>query len=92
MKKGDLIHIAWMDAETHNEWTDEAVLLKKSNSSLLCETVGFLVKKATPKSPVFIVASSRSKADGKYEYNAITKIPKAWVKEIEQLKEKENGL
>lgn len=66
----------------NNEWTDEADL-HKSNHHLSCETVGFLVKNATAKNPVFVIASSRSLGeDGKYEYNAITKIPKGWVKEI----------
>lgn len=84
MRKGQLVHIVWHDAETSNEWTSEEDL--DDHSTLLCETVGYLVRNATNRSPIFVVAASRSKdADGKFEYNAITKIPKAWVKEIEEL-------
>ena len=84
MRKGQLVHIAWHDAEVTGEWTSEEDL--DDHSTLLCETVGYVVKNATVKSPVYVVASTRSKDDdGKYEYNAITKIPKAWVKEIEEL-------
>lgn len=84
MRKGQLVHIVWHDAETTAEWTSEADL--EDHSTLLCETVGYLIKNATKKSPIFVVAATRSKDDdGDYEYNAITKIPKAWVKEIDTL-------
>jgi hypothetical protein len=89
IKKGSLVHVTWLDAETTNEWTDEKDL--HDHKSLNCETVGYLVKKATPKSPIFIIASTRSKDDkGNYEYNAITKIPQAMTQEIEQLEKEEN--
>lgn len=82
-KKGDVVHIVWLDAEVDNEWREEDDL--QDHSSLLCETVGYLINKPTKKSPVYVVASTRSKGEKKDQYNAITKIPLAWVKEIETL-------
>ena len=87
--KDKLVHVVWMDAEVNNEWTDEKDLHNHTN--LYCETIGFMVKNATAKKPVYIIASTRSKdAFGKYEYNAITKIPKTWVQKIEKLEKEEN--
>lgn len=54
--------------------------------TMQCETVGFVVKKPTKASPVYVIAATRSKDDeGDYEYNAITKIPMAWVTEIKEI-------
>lgn len=83
MKKGELVHVTWNDAETINEWTDEDADTLTDHSTAICETVGYLVKAATKKDPFYIVASSRSlDSNKKYEYNAVTKIPKGFVREI----------
>lgn len=80
MKKGQIAHIVWHDAEVTGEWMDESDLT--DHSSTICETVGFIVKLPTKKDPMYIVASTRS---GKSEFNAITKIPKLWVTEIKEV-------
>lgn len=81
IKKGSLVHIAWKDAEVTGEWTSEENL--NDHSTLSCETVGFVIRRPTKKEPIYIVASTRSKDDdGKFEYNAITKIPMAWISEV----------
>ena len=83
VKKGELVHVLWYDAETINEWTDEDADIVTDHSTSICETVGYLVKSATKKDPYYVVASSRSlDSHKKYEYNAVTKIPKGFVKEI----------
>ena len=83
IKKGSLIHIKWHDAEVTADWTKEDDL--EDHSSTICETVGFVIKKPTKKDPIYVVASTRSKSDGEYEFNAITKIPLAWITEITNL-------
>ena len=84
IKKGSLVHITWHDAEVTSEWKKEDDLT--DHSSTLCETVGYVVKRPTKKSPIYITASTRSKDDdGHYEYNAIYKIPVAWVKEVKEI-------
>lgn len=82
-KKGQIVHILWHDAEVVGEWKEAGDL--NDHSSTLCETVGFVVKAPTKKDPMYIVASTRSKSDGTYEFNAITKIPKTWVEKIEEV-------
>jgi hypothetical protein len=84
MKRGQLVHVKWHDAEVTAEWKSADDLVDHSTTE--CETVGFLVKKATKRDPMYVVASTRSvDDDGDYEYNAITKIPKAWVDAIEEI-------
>lgn len=84
IKKGSLVHLRWMDAEATAEWTEEAEL--HDHSTLECETAGFLVTGPTKKSPVYVIAATRSKDNnGKHEYNAIQKIPSAWVTEVKEI-------
>lgn len=64
------------------EWTKEDDL--QDHSSTNCETVGFLVYGVNKKTTMYVVASTRSKGEKGMEYNAITKIPKAWVKTIKE--------
>lgn len=85
VKKGDLVHVIWYDAEAMTGWTEEDSKSLSDHASTICETVGFLVKNATKKDPFFIVASTKSQDGGKYEYNAIMKIPKGWVKEMSKI-------
>lgn len=80
-KKGQVVHIKWHDAEVTSDWTEEDDPELNDHSSTLCETVGFLVKEPTKKDPMYVIASTRS---GK-EYNAIIKIPKTWIEEIEEV-------
>lgn len=82
-KKGQIVHVQWVDAEVTAEWTDEDAL--DDHSSTFCETVGFLVSAPTKKNPMYVIAATRSKGEKKMEYNAIQKIPKAWVKEMEEI-------
>lgn len=86
MKKGQLVHVIWHDAETTAEWKSEEDL--QDHDSTLCETVGFLVKTPAKKDLMFIIASTQShdKKEKKVEYNAIIKIPRVWVKEIKVYK------
>ncbi len=84
MKKGQLVRIVWQDAEAHSGWTSEDELDSADLTSMVCETVGFLAKLPSKASPMYIVASTRSQGE-KLEYNAIMKIPKAWVQEIKEI-------
>jgi len=84
IKKGQLVHISWQDAEAHSGWTSEEEIDDQDLGSMMCETVGYLAKLPSKTSPIYVVASTRSQGE-KLEYNAIMKIPKAWVKEIKEL-------
>ena len=85
IKKGTLVYVRWHDAEVISGWTNEDDATLADHDSTICETVGYLVKAPTKRDPMYIVAATRAMDDGKPQYNAITKIPKAWVEEIKEL-------
>lgn len=85
IKKGEIVFVKWLDAEVISDWTGEDDDALADHASTVCETVGYLVKAPTKKDPMYIVAATKSIADGKLQYNAITKIPKSWVQEIKEL-------
>lgn len=85
MKKGQLVHVVWHDAEVSADWTEEDDKALTDHSSTVCETVGFLVHQPTKSNPMYVIAATRSKGEKKMEYNAIQKIPKVWVKELKEI-------
>lgn len=84
IKKGSLVRIVWQDAEADSGWKTEEEIEQDTLASTMCETVGFLVKLPTKVSPMYFVASTKSEAEETH-WNAIMKIPKAWVKDIKPL-------
>lgn len=85
VKKGQLVHLVWFDAEAQNEWKEEKDLMVENHDSTRCETVGWVVKAPTKKEPMWVIASTKSKGDKGMDYNQIFKIPAQWVKETDLL-------
>lgn len=84
MLKHPIVEIQWVDAETEHGWKspEEIETMQGAN----CTTVGFLVRKPTKKNPIYVVAATVGyDADGSAEFNAIHKIPKAWVKSYKEI-------
>lgn len=84
------VKIEWVDAEVEAGWKSPEEIEKMQGAP--CTTIGFLVRKPTKRSPVFVVAHTVG-ADHEGDVNGVIKIPKAWVKSVENLdgKPKEAG-
>lgn len=83
-KKYPVVQIIWLDSESHDSWKTEGELAADAAHPLNCFTIGFLVRKATLKSPTYYVASTVTDppADTERQASCIMKIPSVCVKEI----------
>lgn len=84
-----VVKVEWIDAEADNSWRDEAEV-NKDGVGIPVVTIGFLVRKPSKKFPMYVVASTLATTDdGEHHFNSIMKIPKAWVKTVEEIKKNE---
>lgn len=86
--KFPLVRVLWIDAESDNSWvTHEQVNKEEVGDPVV--TVGFLIRSPTKRFPMYMVASTVTQDMDDPHFNAVMKIPKVWVKSIENLEEKQ---
>jgi hypothetical protein len=86
-KKFPLVRVEWIDAESDPSWKDEEDILREPIGHPVV-TVGFLVRKPSKSFPMYIVAGTMAtREDAGPIFNTSIKIPKMWVKSIEELKD-----
>lgn len=76
-----IVKVEWVDAESEAGWHTPEEVEKMQGAP--CVTIGFLVRKPTRKSPIYVVAHTVG-ADHEGDVNGVIKIPKAWVKSVEE--------
>lgn len=81
-KTHPIVRILWVDASASNDWKSKHDIEGETVGEPTI-TIGFLIKKPSKKVPMFVVAST---FDPETEhFNAIMRIPKVWVKSVEEL-------
>lgn len=75
------VKVTWVDAESTTEWTN----VEKLKEPGVVHTLGYLVKESD--TTYFVAASAYQNEDGGITAGDTIAIPKAWVKELFELKD-----
>lgn len=89
-KKYPLVRVEWIDAESDPSWKDEEEISKEP-VGIPVVSVGFLVRRPTKVFPMYMVSATMAERDmGGPIFTTSIKIPKAWVKSVNEIKENNN--